>query len=120
MSPAKANLVNSISLITMGLWGYSVVTSPTALIPVGFGIVLLICYIFSVKKPSSKMIVAHVAILFTLIILAALLGMRLPKSLDSGGLGLVRVLTMISTSILAIVYFVKNFIDTRKEKNKST
>ena len=41
MNASKANLINSISLIGFGLWGYFEVTSPTALIPVGFGLILL-------------------------------------------------------------------------------
>ena len=42
--------------------------------------------------------------------------MRLPKSIEDGGIGLVRVILMISTSVLAMVYFVKSFIDARKAK----
>ena len=116
MTPARANLINSICLITMGIWGYIEVSSVTALIPVFFGVVCLICYLISNAKPNLNKIVAHIAILFTLIILSALLGMRLPKSLDSGGVGLFRVIAMITTSSLAIVFFVKNFIDNKKNK----
>ena len=42
--------------------------------------------------------------------------MRLPKSLDSGGVGLIRVVIMILTSIFSMVYFVKSFITNRKNK----
>ena len=88
MTPAKANLINALCLIVMGIWGYFEVSSVTALIPVAFGIVLLLCYFVSASRPNLNKIVAHVAVLFTLIILSALIGMRLPKSLDAGGLGL--------------------------------
>ena len=54
------------------------VQSPTALIPVGFGVILLLCTI-GLKKENK--IIAHVAVLLTLVILVALVGMRLPKSL---------------------------------------
>ena len=113
MNASKANLINSISLIAFGLWGYFEVTSPTALIPVGFGVVLLLCY--NGVKTQNK-VVAHIAVLLTLVILLALIGMRLPKSIEDGGIGLVRVILMISTSVLAMVYFVKSFIDARKAK----
>jgi len=53
--------------------------------------------------------------LLTLVILLALVGMRLPKSLESGGLGLVRVIAMCGTSLLAMVYFVRSFIEARKK-----
>ena len=41
MNSTKANLINSVCLIAIGLWGYLEVTSPTALIPVGFGAALI-------------------------------------------------------------------------------
>ena len=43
--------------------------------------------------------------------------MRLPKSIDQGGLGLVRVLLMTGTSALSMVYFIKSFIANRKAKS---
>ena len=42
--------------------------------------------------------------------------MRLPKSIDQGGLGLIRVLLMIGTSVFSMVYFVKSFIANRKAR----
>ena len=112
MNASKANLINSISLIAFGLWGYFEVTSPTALIPVGFGVVLLLCY--NGVKTQNK-VVAHIAVLLTLVILLALIGMRLPKSIESGGLGLFRVLVMCATSLTAMVYFVRSFIEARRK-----
>ena len=43
MKIAFYNTLNSIVLIALGLWGYIDVQSPTALIPVGFGVILLLC-----------------------------------------------------------------------------
>ena len=119
MTPEKANLLNSLTLIIFGLWGYFEVMSPTALIPVGFGVILLLCFVIISAKPSLTKLIAHIAVLLTLIILIALVGVRLPKSIESGGFGLIRVITMSGTSALALVYFIKNFIAMRKEKNKS-
>ena len=42
--------------------------------------------------------------------------MRLPKSIDQGGVGLFRVIAMISTSLLAMTAFIKSFIKNRKSK----
>jgi len=97
----------------IGLWGYFEVVSPTALIPVVFGVILLLCT--NGLKKQNKLI-AHIAVLLTLFILLALIFMRLPKSLDSGGIGLIRVIIMILTSIFSMVYFVKSFIANRKNK----
>lgn len=112
MNTYKANLINSISLIILGIWGYIEVSSVTALIPTAFGAILLACS-GGIKKQNK--IIAHIAVLLTLLILFALLGMRLPKSLESGGLGLFRVLAMCGTSIIAMIYFVKSFIAARKK-----
>jgi len=111
MNSTNANILNSICLIVIGLWGYLEVSSPTALIPVGFGAALIFCSP-GVKKENK--VIAHIAVLLTLIILIALVGMRLPKSIDQGGLGLIRVLLMIGTSVLSMVYFIISFIENRK------
>ena len=111
MKIAFYNTLNSIVLIALGLWGYIDVQSPTALIPVGFGVILLLCT-NGLKKENK--IISHVAVLLTLVILVALVRMRLPKSLVSGGLGLVRVSAMILTSILSMVAFVLSFIKARR------
>ena len=113
MNSFKANIINSLSLIFIGLWGYLELISPTALIPVIFGVVLLLCT-KGLKKQNK--LIAHIAVLLTLFILLALIFMRLPKSLDSGGIGLIRVIIMILTSIFSMVYFVKSFISNRKNK----
>jgi len=116
MNSRIGNLINSASLILIGLWGYfypATSQSTTALIPVAFGIGLLLCD--SGLKNHNRLI-AHIAVSLTLIILLALIGMRLPKSIEDGGIGLIRVILMISTSILAIFYFVRSFIDARKAK----
>ena len=114
MNASNANLLNSICLIGMGLWGYFELSAPTAFIPVGFGVMLLACY--SGVKAQNK-VVAHIAVLLTLLILVALCGMTLPKKIDAGGTGLLRVLSMVVTSALSMVLFVKSFIDARKNKS---
>ncbi|MBT4062824.1 MAG: hypothetical protein HOE70_02180 [Flavobacteriaceae bacterium] len=113
MNSSKANILNSICLMAIGLWGYLEVTSPTALIPVLFGFVLFFCS-FGLKKENK--VIAHIAVFLTFIILIALVGMRLPKSIEQGGLGLVRVMLMIGTSALSMLYFIKSFIANRKIK----
>ena len=105
------NKLNSIVLIALGLWGYIDVQSPTALIPVGFGVILILCN-NGLKKENK--IISHIAVLLTLVILLALVGMRLPKSIDAGGLGLFRVSAMIVTSVLSMVAFILSFIKARK------
>ena len=113
MNASTANLINSLVLIAMGAWGYFESGSGTAFIPVGFGVALLLCTP-GVKKENK--IIAHVAVLLTLLILLAMLGMRLPKSIESGGMSLVRAVLMIATGILAMVMFVRSFIAAKKAR----
>ena len=43
MSASNLNLLNAVTLISMGLWGYVETDSFTALIPVAFGVVFVLC-----------------------------------------------------------------------------
>ena len=116
MNSTNANIINSICLIVIGLWGYFEVSAPTALIPVGFGVALILCSP-GVKKQNK--VIAHIAVLLTFIILIALVGMRLPKSIDQGGLGLLRVFLMIGTSTFSMIYFIRSFISNKKAKENN-
>jgi len=123
MKTYQANLLNSLTLILIGLWGYLAVSDYildtalqfkewTALIPVFCGFILFACN--NGVKNSSKLI-AHIAVLVTLLIFIALVGKRLPISLDQGGAGLYRVLAMSLTSLVALIVFIKSFITARKK-----
>ena len=111
----KFNLVNSIALISMSAWGYIDTNSFTALIPAAFGVVLLILGTMLTNEKLVKLS-AHLVVLFTLLILIALVVQVLPGVLDRGGIGLIRVILMISTSLIAMIVFVKSFIDNRKSR----
>ncbi len=94
MKPHVTNLVNSIVLIAMGLWGYlsSETPSPTALIPV-------------------------VAVVLTLFILIAL-SMPFKGAMGRGdNLAMGRIGLMMLTGLIALVSFIISFIDARKAKN---
>ena len=63
MKPHKISFVNAITLISFGLWGYiDVDYSPTALIPVIFGVIILI--LNPGLKRENKAI-AHIVVLLT-------------------------------------------------------
>ena len=111
----KFNLVNSIALISMSAWGYVDTNSFTALIPAAFGVVLLILGTMLTNEKLVKLS-AHLVVLFTLLILIALVVQVLPGVLDRGGIGLIRVILMIYTSLIAMIVFVKSFIDNRKSR----
>ena len=111
----KFNLINSIALISMSAWGYVDTNSFTALIPAFFGIILLILGTMLTNQKLVKLS-AHLVVLFTLLILLALVIQVLPGVFERGGIGLIRVILMISTSSVAMIIFIKSFIDNRKSR----
>ena len=123
MKTHQANLINSLTLILMPLWAYltyeGTVEKPeqsiTALIPLFLGVILLLCN--KGVKHNNK-IIAHIAVLLTLITLLGLI-MPLIGSIKRGDIqATFRVSIMILTTVLAIFYFVQSFIDARKNKSK--
>ncbi len=117
MKPFQINLVNAFVLIAMGLWGYFSADkpSPTALIPVGFGV------IFALATPPFKRdnkVIAHIVVLLTLLLIIALF-MPLKGAVGRGDtLGIVRVGLMLLTSIYAMVIYIRSFIATRKAREQ--
>lgn len=117
MNAYTAHLINSVALILMGGWGYFATSSKTALIPVLFGVVLL--SLSNGVKLENKAI-AHVAVVLTLLVFGSLVAKPLLSAINDGDtLGTVRVGIMVLTSLLALIFFVKSFIDARKARNAS-
>ncbi len=115
MKPHLASLINAVTLIILGLWGYFSAEdpSPTAFIPVGFGVILLALNT-GVKKENK--VIAHIAVVLTLLVLVGLF-MPLRGALGRSDLAAtIRVTIMILTTILAMGFFIKSFIDTRKKR----
>lgn len=82
MKASTINLINSLVLIIFGTWGYfdyETSQSLTAFIPVVFGVILLICQ--NGVKTENK-VIAHIAVVLTLIILIALAS-KIPGKLQS-------------------------------------
>lgn len=115
MTAHNASLINALVLIVFSGWAYisSGMASLTALLPAAFGIGLLACY--SGVKAQNKAI-AHIAVLLTLVILIALIA-PLTGAIGRGdSVAIIRLLIMIATTVVALIYFVKSFIDARKQR----
>ncbi len=115
MKAHTASLINALILIGFGLWAYlgSETPSATALIPVVFGVVILSLY-KGVKNENK--IAAHIAVLLTLLILGGLVK-PLTASVDRADwLAIVRVCVMIVSTLVALIFFIKSFIDVRKAR----
>ena len=111
----KFNLINSIALISMSIWGYVDTNSFTALIPAVFGVILFLLGTMLTNEKLVKLS-AHLVVLFTLLILIALVVQVLPGVVERGGVGLIRVILMITTSAIAMIVFIKSFIDNRRSR----
>ena len=119
MKAHTASLVNALILIGFGLWAYfgSDTPSKTALIPVGFGAVILFLY-RGVKKENK--IVAHIAVLLTLLILGGLVKPLTAATGRGDGLAIMRVSVMILSTVGALFFFIKSFIDVRRARVAAT
>ena len=121
MKAYKFNLINSVTLIALGLWGsYPYLCSPetgspTSLIPVFFGFILLV---LSPGLKKENKIISHIAVLLTFLLFISLFmplkGAVERSSLSSG----LRVSIMLFTSFLSLASFIKSFIHARKNSNK--
>jgi hypothetical protein len=114
----KVSLINSVILILIGGFGYfqSSSPSPTALIPV-LGGVLLLAMNKGVKNQNK--LIAHIAVLVTLIMLLGLFMPLLGSIKRNDFQATVRVAIMLSSTFLALFFFIKSFIDARKSKSNS-
>jgi len=112
MNSFKANILNSIILISVGLWGYLESSSGTAIIPVVFGLALLFC---SPGLKKENKVIAHIAVLLTFVCLLGLF-MPLNGAIERGeNIGIARVSAMLMSSIIASIFFIKSFIANRKK-----
>ena len=113
MKKYRSNLINAISLVVLGLWGYlaSPTPSPTALIPVIAGIILAALH----KGVSNeKKIEAHVAVVVTFVVLLGLVKPLMGAIERNQPEAIARVVVMMLTSVLSLTCFVKSFVDARK------
>lgn len=118
MNAATASLLNAILLIGLGAWGYFSSDNPsnTALIPVGFGVILLLLNA-GVRKENK--VIAHVAVVLTLLVLLGLV-MPLKGSIDRGNtLAIIRVAVMLLSTIMAMIYFIKSFKDAKRARTNA-
>ncbi len=118
MKAYQVSLINAITLIALGVWGYfaSESPSPTAFIPAGLGVILLLLN-GGLRKENKT--IAHIAVLVTVITLAGLF-MPLRGALGRDDtMAIVRVGLMMITTLWAIAAFVRSFIAARKNKEAS-
>ena len=129
MTAQKMNLINALILIIVGLWGFIDVNSPeilqlqvpsegfskTALIPVLFGAILLLC---NKGVKNANKLISHIAVIVTLLILIGLVKpftAQFIKINVHSDIGLLRVYSMMVFSFLTLISFIGSFIENRKK-----
>ena len=122
MKTYQANLLNATMLIVMPIWAYltfeGTVEKPeqsiTAFIPLFFGIILLIS---NKGLKNENIVIAHLAVVITLI---ALIGLTMPFKAaiyESRILSMIRVGAMLLSGIFAMITFVKSFVKARQKNS---
>lgn len=113
--PYIASLVNSIVLISFGLWAYLSSNSPslTTLIPVFIGILILM---FNKGLKKEKKIPSHIVAVLTVIVLIGLIKPLLGVLERNSLVGIARVAIMMLSTIIALLVFIKSFADVRRKR----
>ena len=112
LNPQKATLLNSTTLIVVGLMSYFFSTSSTPLITVILGTLILICYVLYDDSPK---LFAHIAILLMFLVFFGLFNPMMRAIGYSDPYAIARVLIMQLTTVYSIVCFIVSFINARKK-----
>jgi hypothetical protein len=117
MKTFHINTINAIMLIIMGLWGYFGSCNPsiTAMIPVYAGVVLLL---FTKGLQAGNKTIAHIVVVITLLILIALFKPLSGAISRNDTAAIIRVSLMIFTSFVAMVFYIKSFVDARRKREE--
>jgi FtsH-binding integral membrane protein len=115
MNPYIANLINALTMMALGYYGYSSSAnpSPTALIPVFLGVILLTMSM-GIKHESKAQ--AHIAVIVTLIAFLALFMPLMGAFKREDNNAAIRIGIMILTNLVALVYFIRSFIQAKKAR----
>ncbi len=115
MKPHVLSAINAFTMLAIGAWGWKTGNSNTALIPVALGAMLL--PLNNGIRYESK-VVSHVAVILTLLATVGL-AMALKGAIGREDNGqIMRVSVMLFTAIIAMIAFIKSFIDARKKRAK--
>jgi hypothetical protein len=107
MNAHKANLINSVSLFVMSLWDYFGSMNPAvhSFVPLLFGVMLLSLnngVLYNIKGQKRA------AFVLTIFMTVLLLRPMYDAIGDKNTMVIIRIGWMMGTSLLAIIYFIKN------------
>lgn len=110
MNIYKIMMINALALIVLGIYGYSLSGSLTALIAPLIGLILFLLS-FPVKNDNKT--AAHIAVILTLIsvITFFFIGIKIEN---------VIVLSMAVLTLIALVFYIMDFVRRKKEREKNS
>ena len=113
LKPYQFSAINAISLVLLGGYGYiqSETPSPTALIPVIIGVLLLL---MNGGIKSENKVVAHIAVTLTLLLLFGLTMPMLGAIERGDNFAIMRCGIMIVTSVTAMASFTCFFFSSKR------
>lgn len=119
MKAHTASLINAILLVALSVWGYlsSETPSMTALIPTFIGVALLA---MNRGIKNENKVIAHIAVLLTLLILFGLVKPMMGAVDRADNMAIARVAIMMISTVVAMIFFVKSFIDARKNREATS
>jgi hypothetical protein len=117
MKPYLINLFNAIVLIILGSWAYLTSDTPSvsSLIPAMVGIILIT---ITPGFKNGNRVLAHIAVGLTFVILIGLVKPLTGAISRSDSLGIARVIIMIISSLIALTFFIKSFIEARRSSRE--
>ncbi len=116
MKPYRTNLIFAILLVLLGLWGLIARYAEqgdwqfTALIPAGFGGLLLI--LTPGLKKENK-IIYHIVVLLTALVGAMAIGMLIDKGFDGSRKSWIFILIALG-AVISLVRYISHFIKNRR------
>ena len=110
MNAHTASLINGIILGAIGLWGYLESSSPTSLIPVGIGVLIIV---LNKGVRDNNKVIAHIAVLVTLLSFANIMPLR--GAIEDGRSDAVLRIIILSFFSLCYDIFIKSFIEARRK-----
>ncbi len=113
MDAYRATLLNGCTLMLMSAWSFFATQSFTAFIPAAFGLAFLL---MAGGVRAENKVIAHVAVVLVTVAILLLIPPLL-RTIDGGNTaGTIRVGLMLLTSVIALVYYIKSFIDARRAR----
>ena len=113
MDAYRATLLNGFTLILMSAWSFFATQSYTVFIPAAFGLAFLL---MAGGVRAENKVIAHLVVVLVTVVILALIRPLLGTIERGNTAGTIRVGLMFLTSIIALVYYIKSFIDARRAR----